>query len=126
MTVGNRRLADGELEALVLDELWSADASLMPGDVLERLRPSHPLAYTSVMTVLVRLWNKGVVDRQPQGRGFAYRPVQSREELVADGMRKLLETSEDHGAALAHFLDGMGTGDRRRLRSLLDRGRRKT
>ena len=126
MTVGNRRLADGELEALVLDELWSAGEWLMPGDVLERLRPTHPLAYTSVMTVLVRLWNKGTVDRRPQGRGFAYRPVQSREELVADRMRDLLETSEDHSAALAHFLEGMGTGDRRRLRSLLDRGRRRT
>ncbi len=125
MTVGSRRLADGELEALVLDALWSADDWLMPGDVLEHLRPTHPLAYTSVMTVLVRLWNKGIVDRQPQGRGFAYRPVQSREELVADRMRQLLETSEDHGAALAHFLDGMGSGDRRRLRSLLDRGRHK-
>jgi predicted transcriptional regulator len=125
VTVRNRRLADGELEALVLDALWSADEWLMPGDVLERLRPKHPLAYTSVMTVLVRLRNKGMVERRPQGRGFAYRPVQTREELVADRMRELLETSEDHGAALAHFLDGMGTGDRRRLRSLLNHGRRK-
>lgn len=120
------RLAGGELEALVLEVLWSSGGWLMPGDVTESLRPRHPLAYTSVMTILVRLWNKGLVERRPEGRGYAYRPISSREELAAQRMHELLQTSGDHGAALAHFLDAMPPGDRKRLRDLIDRKRRRS
>jgi predicted transcriptional regulator len=125
MSRQRQRLAGGELEALILDILWDAEGWLTPAQVTEQLRSRHPLAYTSVMTILVRLCAKGLAERQPYGRGFAYRPTSSREELVAERMQELLSTSGDRSAALAHFLDGMGTADRRRLRSLLDATRRR-
>jgi predicted transcriptional regulator len=121
---GIQRLAGGELESLILNLLWDAGDWLTPRRVGERLPPSHPLAYTSVLTILVRLWNKGLLERQPDGRAFAYRPLRSREESAARQMRAFLEASGDHDTALAHFLSGLNTRDKGRLQSLLQRRKR--
>ncbi len=117
----SQRLAGGELEALVLDVLWDSGEWLTPREVGEQLRPRHPLAYTSVLTILVRLWNKELLDRRADGRAFAYRPLLTREETAAQQMRDLLDTSGDHTAALTHFLGGLNASDKTRLRNLLQR-----
>jgi predicted transcriptional regulator len=53
-------------------------------EVLERVNARHdpPLAYTTVMTVLSRLHEKGHVTRERRGRGYAYTPAFSEDELV--------------------------------------------
>jgi predicted transcriptional regulator len=75
-----------ELELEVMKILWAlADATV--GDVQEQLKPTRPLAYTTVMTVLDRLTRKHVVTRRKRGRGYVYRPALSREvarELALD------------------------------------------
>ena len=51
----------GALEAEVLDVLWRADGPVTPADV--RTAMGTDLAYTTVMTILVRLWEKGLTER---------------------------------------------------------------
>lgn len=114
-----RRLARGELEAKVLDTLWEADDAQTPRDVLMAVGSDRGLAYTTVMTILVRLWKKGLLEREPRGRSYAYRPIESRDERVASRMRELLAGAGDRTAALAGFVDSLPAKELDDLRRLL-------
>lgn len=113
------RLAMGELEAAVMDVLWDRGGWLTPGEVHEALKRNPPLAYTTVMTILFRLWQKGRLDRQRDGRAFAYTPVQTKAEHAAARMAEVLVGVEDRSAALNHFLAALELADRAQLRRLL-------
>ena len=108
----------GELEAAVMDVLWDQGGWLTPGEV-HRLLADADLAYTTVMTVLVRLWRKGRVERQRDGRAYAYHPVATREQHAARRMEEILMAARDRPAVLSHFLDAMEAADRDQLRRLL-------
>jgi predicted transcriptional regulator len=123
--MARKRLGMRELEARVLDVLWDHPEGLIPREVHERLPGRRPLAYTTVNTVLVRLWEKGVVRRRKQGRAYVYRPKESRAEYSARRMNEILKMSGDHGEALASFLEGIDPKDRLQLRRMLQRRARK-
>ncbi len=95
----------GKLEAAVMDVLWSADGPLTVRQVLERLPAQRDLAYTTVMTVLSNLFRKEVVEREPAGRAYSYRPSLSRQEAAAASLREILESSADPRAVLMHFAE---------------------
>jgi predicted transcriptional regulator len=113
------RLGMGALEAAVMDVLWDRGGWLNPGEVHAVLAEDRPLAYTTVMTILVRLWQKGRLERERDGRAFVYRPLRSREEHAASRMGELLVGAGDRPAALAHFLLALPPSDRAQLRRLL-------
>ncbi|MBA2283136.1 MAG: BlaI/MecI/CopY family transcriptional regulator [Acidimicrobiia bacterium] len=114
-----KKLASGELERRVLDLLWESDEPVTPGDAHSRLVPTHEVAYTTVMTVLVRLWEKGLLHREKSGRAYAYRPVQSRAERAAARMGDLLAAAGDPALALSRFVDNLGVAERDELRRAL-------
>ena len=69
---GNKLLEVGPLELEVLGVLNSG-SDLSVSDIQESLKSSgHDLAYTTVMTVLVRLHNKNLVLRRKEGRQYLY------------------------------------------------------
>ena len=109
----------GELEAAVMEVLWSRGGWLTPGDVHEELAVSRPLAYTTVMTILVRLWRKGRLRRQRDGRAYAYQPVLTHEQHAAARMGEVLTSVADRPKALAFFLDALAPADRAQLRRIL-------
>jgi len=111
----------GALEAQVLEVLW-ARGTATPGDVLEAL--DGKLAYTTVMTVLTRLWQKDVVLRTKAGRAFSYEVRQSREEFFAERMRQTLASTSDHRAVLSRFVGGLSAKDTSTLRSILGEKKR--
>ena len=113
-----RKRPDGALEADVLGVLWAADRqSLSPAEVKERL-PTD-LAYTTIMTVLTRLWKKGLAERVEARRGYAYRATYSESELTSQRIRDMLDQANDRASALAGFVDSLDTGDIQHLRRLL-------
>jgi len=112
----------GELERAVMGILWDRGGWLIPGEV-HALLHDPSLAYTTVMTVLVRLWRKGRVERQRDGRAYAYHPVITREQYVAARMEEVLAEARDRAAVLSTFLDGMDPADKAQLRRLLNRDR---
>ena len=114
-----QKLPMGELEARVMDVLWDRDGWLSPGEVHNVLGKRRPLAYTTVMTILVRLWQKQRLERQRDGRAYVYRPLQSREEYAATRMSELLVGVADRPAALARFLKTLPDTDRDQLRRML-------
>src|SRR6266516_4914300 len=82
------RRSAGELEAEVLAALWAAGRPLAPAEVHAELGPD--LAYSTVTTILHRLYRKGVVTRHPSGRGNAYRPAHDEATHRAQAMHALL------------------------------------
>ena len=110
----------GDLERAVMDEVWAAAdrgaAAVSVREVHEQLAASRDLAYTTVMTVMGRLSDKGLLTREKAGRAFRYSAAGTREELTADTMREQLVgmDTKDRRAAMLHFLGGrLRRGDRR-------------
>ncbi|MCZ4540311.1 BlaI/MecI/CopY family transcriptional regulator [Dietzia kunjamensis] len=102
----------GELETAVLELLWDECAGdgddLSVREVSDRLADRRPLAYTTVMTVLAHLYDKGAVTREKVGRGYRYRPARSREDFGADALGELLLSSGDAEKLLLHFVSREG------------------
>lgn len=112
------RRSRGSLEREVLAVLEAAaEGGLTPAQVRDRLDTGR--AYTTVMTVLVRLSEKGLVTREPAGRGYAYAAVRDRAALTAQRMQHLLGTGTDRAGVLARFVDTLSPEDERLLRDLL-------
>ena len=104
-----------------MDVLWDAEGSLTPREVQNAINTGRrKLAYTTVMTILVRLWQKDMLDREARGRAFAYRPVATRDELAALRMQEILDKSGDRMLALNHFVDGMSGREAGHLARVLD------
>lgn len=112
----------GDLEALVMERLWSSSDPLSVRQVLERLPGGRDRAYTTVMTVMDNLFQKGFVERERSGRAYVYRPAQSRAAHTAEVMEDALSRGGDRGAALMHFVDQLTAEETAALRAVLDRG----
>jgi len=107
----------GSLQSRVLQTLYKQGPSSVR-QIADALKDKF--AYTTVMTVLVRLYEKGLVGREQQGKGYLYTPRYTMAEL-RDRMAKYLVDGivEDFGdVALAHFAGALDRVDRRRLARL--------
>lgn len=112
----------GELEAAVMDLLWDRPGWVTAGDVHQGLTDDadgRRLAYTTVLTVLSRLWQKGRLERRRDGRAHLYRPLSSREEHTATRMGELLASARDRPLALSHFVGELNETDRAELQRML-------
>ncbi|MGV9790756.1 BlaI/MecI/CopY family transcriptional regulator [Streptomyces sp. NPDC003435] len=111
------RRAHGELAADVLAVLWEAGRPLTAQEVNTAL--DKGLARTTMATTLTRLFEKGVLRRTPAGRGFAYEPVEDAAGLVADRMRRELESEPARDLVLKRFVSSLSEDDEETLRRLL-------
>lgn len=112
------RRAQGALETQVLTVLHTAGTPVTAAWVQERL--DADLAYTTVMTVLVRLLEKQAVTRRREGRSFVWSPAADEAGLAALKMRKVLDREQDRRAVLASFITALPEDDEQLLRALLD------
>ncbi len=94
----------GALEAEVLEQLWQAERPLTVQEVSSALS-GRPRAYTTVMTILTRLAEKGLVERSRVGRSYVYRASGSQEEMAARAIHDVLRASRDPQAVLARFVE---------------------
>lgn len=111
------RRADGELEADVLQALWSLDRPATPSEVIDQM--GTDLAYTSIATILGRLCDKGLATRVRSGRAFRYAPTRSEADLTAERLRDVLDAAADRRSALAGFALGLDPADAAHLAELL-------
>ena len=75
---------------------------------------ARPVAYTTVMTTLDRLFKKGFVTRTRAGRAFVYRAAQSREQTeaaVASGMVSGMFATGAAVPILSNLVDAVGSQD---------------
>jgi BlaI family penicillinase repressor len=96
----------GELEADVMSVIWEKGQATVQ-DVLNVLAPRRNLAYTTVMTVMSRLAEKGVLLREKEGRAFVYRPAVPQDKAAGSLLRSLVRRLYDGatGKAIAHLLE---------------------
>ncbi len=113
-----------ELEILKI--LWARDGALTVRDVFEvvHLDADPPRAYTTVMSLLTVMAEKGLVRRVLQGRAFVYEPAETRERTLGSLLGETLGRAFDGSASLlvAHLLEQSGPSAEEldRIRSLLD------
>lgn len=119
MTKRNRQ--QGELEAQVLDVLWSKKKPLTSGEILDAINKNDELALTTVLTVLSRLKDKGLVEREPgKGRSFVFSATQSKAEHTANMMLSLVAESNNPALAFSYFANGLTAAQLKALRKGLD------
>ncbi len=101
----------GGLESKVMNAVWFIGRCTVR-DVYDRLRQEQDLAYTTVMTVMSRLSNKGFLKREMVDGSYMYEPAMSRHEfgsaLVGEVLDSLLESFSEE--TVAHLAGKVGKG----------------
>jgi len=103
----------GHLELRVLELLWTHGESNVH-DVVERM--GRPLAYTTVMTTLDRLYKKHLLVRRKAERAFLYAPrwtrLQWEQRRAGEFVEAFLSTPEASGDLLiSSLVDAVGQYD---------------
>jgi len=94
---------------------------MTPSEVLAEI--GGGLAYTTVMTTLSRLHDKGALDRRPAGRAYAYGlpgdPSAVQAVAVAQRMRRLLDAGQDRAGVLTRFVADLSPEDEQLVAQLV-------
>lgn len=110
----------GQLEAAVMQRLWDWQRPVAVREVLEDFQKDRTIAYTTVMTVMDNLFQKGFLEREMHGRAFRYLPVRTREQHTADLMEQALSNGGDSAATLLYFIKQIPANEVEQLRRVLD------
>lgn len=118
-----RRLPDTELE--VMQALWASDTPVPRAQLEERLTHTHPMATTTLLTLLSRLSEKGFVRVDKEGRKSLYAPLVTREDYLAAQSRSFIQKL--CGGSLSTFASalcdsGLSKEELEELRELLKEG----
>ena len=110
----------GSLERQVLDAVWRLGRASVR-DVLAAI--DDAVAYTTAMTVMDRLFKKGVLDRERVGRAYVYSAAVSSQQLQSSLVMGLLQRllglgPEAASPVLSHLVDTVGARDRQLLDEL--------
>ncbi|MEU8030152.1 BlaI/MecI/CopY family transcriptional regulator [Streptomyces sp. NPDC049099] len=106
----------GELEDAVMTRVWKWNRPVTVREVLEDLQQERSIAYTTVMTVLDNLHQKGWVRREAEGRAYRYEAVSTRAAYAAALMNDAWSQSDNPAAALVAFFGMMSEEQRQALR----------
>lgn len=118
-----RRLPDAELE--VMQALWACTPPVARADIQELLKDTHPMALTTLLTVLTRLSEKGFLRIKKVGRSARYIPLISQHDYLAQQSNRFLHKL--CGGNLSTFASalcdsGLSKEEVAQLRDLLERG----
>ena len=118
-----RRLPDAEQE--VMQALWACQVPAARTDIEEILYKSHPMAMTTLLTLLTRLNEKGFITIEKKGRKSYYTPCVSQEEYLASQSKNFFQKL--CGGNLSVFANalcdsGLTKEEIAELRDLLDKG----
>jgi predicted transcriptional regulator len=109
----------GKLEKAVLEEVWRR-GRVSVGDIYRAF--GERTAYTTWMTTLDRLYKKGLLRREKEGRAYLYTPSLTREEfergVAEDVLKGLLGQSDGAEPLLACIVDAVSERDRALLDEL--------
>jgi predicted transcriptional regulator len=106
------------LEAEVMAAVGAAPSPVTVHEVGQSV--DTDLSHTAVHTILNRLVDKGLLERDKTGRGHVYRPAANAATVVAHQMDALLHRGPSRAAVLRSFLRTLGEDDERYLREWLD------
>jgi len=122
----------GPLEANILETIWSSKKRpITVREVLEALKKKKPIAYTTVMNTMDRLYEKGVLDRQIEKKGskgmylhYVYWPKLEEQNFKEAAVRQVLDSLLDNFDELVTscLIEKAAKGDKLRvLKEKIDR-----
>ncbi len=99
----------GPLETSIIEVMWGSKQPLTVRDVYEKLRRRKRIAYTTVMTTMDRLYEKGLLDRRVEkGRGgvlYVYWPKFEEHSFKKSAVHEVLNSlMENFGDIVASYL----------------------
>lgn len=86
-------------ELRVMKALWELGHASVADVRAELARRGHEAAYTTVMTLLGRLANKGAVQVDREREPFVYKPAHRRESVLRERLRAFLRDTFDGEAS---------------------------
>ena len=89
-----------DLELAIMKIVWEKDRATVR-EVYEAIRPIRPLAYNTILTVLTKLREKGIVRAHPRGKAHIYTPLVSETEAAR---RSITRVTEQFFSGSAHSL----------------------
>ena len=116
-----RRLPDSELE--IMQILWELEAPCTRNEIEALLKETHPMAQTTLLTLLSRLAEKDFVVIEKKGRSSVYTPLVGKREYLAAQSSRLFEKlcGGDMGTFAAALCDSeLSKEDLAELRRLLE------
>jgi predicted transcriptional regulator len=91
-----------ELEAAIMDVVWAGQLSAFAvSDILHVLEKRRDIAYTTVMTTVARLHDKGLLERKRDGKRYLYSPKLTREQFLESTAREVLDGAVGGHQAMA-------------------------
>ena len=98
----------GELQSQVMAAVWRLESATVE-QVRQALPGRYRGAYTTVQTVLNRLADRGMLERERDGRNIVYRPTFTEAEYLSRSIEHTLASasSEARHAALARLIGGL-------------------
>lgn len=121
--MSKRGRQQGELENQVMGALWSANGSLTSQEILDKVsQGTEELALTTILTVLSRLVDKGMVTRSSgSGRSLNFAAAETRERHSANLMLKLLGDTDNPALTFAQFTSSLTSKQLSALRETLEK-----
>ena len=118
-----RRLPDAELE--VMQAIWACKPPVARTDIEEILFKTHPMAMTTLLTLLARLGEKGFIAIEKNGRRSYYTPCIPQEDYLASQSKTFVDklcggSLSTFAAALCN--SGLSKEELAELRDMLERG----
>ncbi|MDX6352740.1 MAG: hypothetical protein QOF84_7530 [Streptomyces sp.] len=102
-----------------MTRVWEWNRPVTVREVLEDLRRDRTIAYTTVMTVMDNLHQKGWLRREAEGRAYRYEAVSTRAAYSAALMNEAWSASDNPAAALVAFFGMMSPEQREALRDAM-------
>ncbi|OXS77404.1 BlaI/MecI/CopY family transcriptional regulator [Domibacillus enclensis] len=101
----------GPLEAKIMDVLWQGERSIK--DVQHELEKEKSTNFNTVMTVMNRLVDKGILIKRTEGRASIFSPVQSREEFVNTQSKEMTQELMDEfgSVVVSHMIEALDEAD---------------
>ena len=118
-----RTLPDAELE--VMQAIWACEEPVTRAAISAILDRTHPMAPTTLLTVLSRLADKGFVRIEKTGRSAEYRPLVAKEDYLARQGQKFYDQlcgKSIPAFAAALCASGLSAEELAELRELLKEG----
>jgi predicted transcriptional regulator len=121
--MSKRGRQQGELENEVMGVLWNNSGSMTSQEILDAVNQNnHELALTTILTVLSRLVDKGLVIRSAgAGRSFNFSATETREKHSANLMLKLLADTGNPALTFAQFTKSLTPKQLAALRETLEK-----
>ncbi|CAG7644490.1 hypothetical protein PAESOLCIP111_04719 [Paenibacillus solanacearum] len=109
----------GPLEARIMNVLWTS-SEIAIKDVQARLERDQAINFNTVMTVMNRLVEKGVLTKRSVGRTSLYRPLLSKEHFMENQSKELThELIEEFGPLVVnHMIEALEEADQELLEQL--------